>query len=44
LSPPFYATANFADQDLFPAEGDAVWIDYVFLKKNNKGSTKKHLD
>lgn len=40
LSPPFYATANFADQDLFPAEGDAVWIDYVFLKKTIKAQQK----
>lgn len=40
LSPPFYATANFADQDLFPAEGEPVWIDYIFLKKTIKAKQK----
>ena len=40
LSPPFYATANFADQDLFPAEGEPVWIDYIFLKKTTRAKQK----
>ena len=40
LSPPFYATANFADQDLFPAEGDPVWIDYIFLKTTTRAKQK----
>ena len=40
LSPPFYATANFADQDLFPAEGDPVWIDYIFLKQTTRAKQK----
>ena len=40
LSPPLYATANFADQDLFPAEGDPVWIDYIFLKQTKKAKQK----
>ena len=40
LSPPFYATANFADQDLFPAEGEPVWIDYIFLKKTTRARQK----
>ena len=40
LSPPFYATANFADQDLFPAEGEPVWIDYIFLKTTTRAKQK----
>lgn len=40
LSPPFYATANFSDQDLFPAEGEPVWIDYIFLKKTTRAKQK----
>ena len=40
LSPPLYATANFADQDLFPVEGDPVWIDYIFLKQTKKAKQK----
>lgn len=40
LSPPLYATANFADQDLFPVEGDPVWIDYIFLKKTKRAKQK----
>ena len=40
LSPPLYATANFVDQDLFPVEGDPVWIDYIFLKQTKKAKQK----
>tara|TARA_B100001287_G_scaffold276622_1_gene288243 strand:- start:8228 stop:9061 length:834 start_codon:yes stop_codon:yes gene_type:complete len=36
LSPPLNATANFADQDLFPVKGKPVWIDYIFLKKHTR--------
>ena len=27
------ATANFTDQELFPAIGKPVWIDFIFLRK-----------
>ena len=40
LAPPLYATANFADQDLFPAEGEPVWIDYIFLKTTARAKQK----
>jgi endonuclease/exonuclease/phosphatase family metal-dependent hydrolase len=40
LSPPFSATANFVGQDLFPAEGEPVWIDYVFLKTTTRAKQK----
>lgn len=40
LMPGIQNTANFADQALFPVEGDAVWIDYIFLKTTTKAKQK----
>ena len=33
----YKSTANYSDQDLYPVEGDPVWIDYVFLKTTTRG-------
>ncbi|MDB2697859.1 endonuclease/exonuclease/phosphatase family protein [Crocinitomicaceae bacterium] len=35
-------TANFEDQDLFPVDGDPVWIDFILLNAKSNSSLINH--